>query len=452
MTGVDDKFALYFSHSWRPHDVDLNVAVWQLIDGEVELLVDAPDEGGADPPYYVNRIEELLRRSDLFVCVLTHREEKVEEQASGMQLSCSAYSLFEIRLAERFGIPKLVLYERSTGFRAPPRAQPIDLYLAFDRGSGKLPDRRQWRRSVEDIGEWIGSARRQTIPEVVESASLAVGLLPPEASWLGDIEPPLKRALRNAGYEDVAMRAAFRGNVHLFQLLRVAGLVVTEWGDASRESRELAAIAHALCIPAIRLLRDGYDIPALLAGHPGGYENDLVRWKEPKDFEEAVKSRASAMWQITQALGGEEAHRYLESKRYSSKSVFLSHTLKGPEHLLVRHIVGLLGQKFVRPFEYQESNETGVEWKPQLEAQLSKATHFVALLSQGYEQSEPCTFELERILDRDDEVTILPFMIGGRDKPHPKLKKDHHAMINSGDPLADAEKIVEKIMSRISAE
>ena len=66
-----DSFALYFSHSWRPRDVDLNVSVWKALCGQCQMLVDVPDEPGANPPYYVHRIEERLQRSDLFVSVLT---------------------------------------------------------------------------------------------------------------------------------------------------------------------------------------------------------------------------------------------------------------------------------------------------------------------------------------------------------------------------------------------
>ena len=134
----ENRFSLYFSHSWRPRDVNLNVNVWEALCSECELLVDAPEEPGADPPYYINRIEELLRRSDLFVSVLTFREPRDGDfTAADTKLRCSPYSLFEIRLAERADIPRLILYERSTGFRPPSIQRPWEAYgwqrLAFER-------------------------------------------------------------------------------------------------------------------------------------------------------------------------------------------------------------------------------------------------------------------------------------------------------------------------------
>jgi hypothetical protein len=53
------RFATYISHSWRSRDVDLNLRVWKELADDCELLVDVPEEPGAHPPYYINRIEEL---------------------------------------------------------------------------------------------------------------------------------------------------------------------------------------------------------------------------------------------------------------------------------------------------------------------------------------------------------------------------------------------------------
>ena len=59
------------------------------------------------------------------------------EGSGDAELKCSPYSLFEIRLAERFGIPKLVLYERETGFKASPWSRPEDVYIAFRRAASE---------------------------------------------------------------------------------------------------------------------------------------------------------------------------------------------------------------------------------------------------------------------------------------------------------------------------
>jgi hypothetical protein len=81
--GDATRFAVYSSHSWRPRDVDLNLQVWEQLAGACELLVDMPDEPGANPPYYINRIEELFRRTDFFVSVLTSSRQGSHEAHEG---------------------------------------------------------------------------------------------------------------------------------------------------------------------------------------------------------------------------------------------------------------------------------------------------------------------------------------------------------------------------------
>ncbi|MGC2110971.1 MAG: hypothetical protein WA655_15725, partial [Candidatus Korobacteraceae bacterium] len=143
----EPRFAVYLSHSWRPQDVDLNVQVWTTLAAQCEILVDDPQESGANPPYYINRIEELLRRGDLFVSILTYREPKPGADA---QLRCSPYMLFEIRLAGRAEIPRLILYERKTGFRPPRNVRPWEAHVPFDRSpDGRLIEQRQWATVIE---------------------------------------------------------------------------------------------------------------------------------------------------------------------------------------------------------------------------------------------------------------------------------------------------------------
>ena len=61
------KLAVYFSQSWRPRDVDLNVRVWSEFSPTCELLVDEAEDPSAEPPYYINRIEELCREDGVVV-------------------------------------------------------------------------------------------------------------------------------------------------------------------------------------------------------------------------------------------------------------------------------------------------------------------------------------------------------------------------------------------------
>lgn len=444
--------AIYFSHSWRSRDTDLNIRVWQELADYCELLVDVPEEVGPNPPYYINRIEELLRQSDLFICVLTEREEPAGDGRDDGALRCSAYSLFEVRLAERLDIPRLVLYERGTGFRSPRKPRPKEAYIAFNRGADELPDDRFWRRSVATkIEAWLKWAINQHQPAPDEQFSLAVSLLPPSAPDSGTVSGQLEKVMKNAGYEQVALDAAFRSNMELFQLLRVTGLSIMDLGTDDAVAKELNSVVHTLGIPAIRMMRGKHELPWLFRGHPGGYQQDIVTWQDPAELTELIEPRAKAMFGISRSLTGDKAFHYLESKRYSQEFVFISHTLKPPHRTLVERIYDILGNRYVKPFEYHIVNEAGTDWKDALNEQLRKTTIFVALLTDGYEVSAVCTYELDEIMKRGEAVKILPFMAAGRTRPHPKLNHLHHRLLKGEDVEADASMVAEQVMERLRA-
>ena len=57
---------------------------------------------------------------------------------------------------------------------------------------------------------------------------------------------------------------------------------------------------------------------------------------------------------------------------------------------------------------------------------------------------------MEEILKRGDEVKILPFMVGGRSKPHPKLGHLHNRLLDGADRQADAELVVTQVMAAVT--
>jgi hypothetical protein len=445
------RFGIYFSHSWRPRDVDLNIQAWEELAGDCEILVDVPEEPGVDPPYFINRIEELLRRTDLFVGILTQRTPKAGDfTPQDAYMRCSPYTLFEIRLAERADIPRLILYERSTGFR-PPKGRPWEVYVPFDRGmKGDRIDDRQWelviRGKIRQWKEWVTGHRRPASYE--QSTSAAMLINSGSAAY-----PSLEQCVRDGGYEPVPFDPGRARSSEAFRILREAGLVVAEFGVADGIRSELYAAAHGLGIPAVRLMfSEGKpaDLPWILRGDPGGYEHDIVRWSTPEDLPPLVRPRVASMFRLSPALRDENAQDYLQSKRYSQFFVFISHTLKPPERELVDRIYTLLKQRHVTPFEYHQVNTAGLDWKEALKSSLKKTTHFVALLSDEYEKSQTCTYEIEEILSRGSEVSILPFMIGGRAVPHPKLSQMHNFLLEGNDVNANAQTVAQQIMERLN--
>lgn len=455
----DSKFSLYLSHSWNPRDVELNQLVWSEISNDCELLVDAPDEAGPNPPYFINRIEELLRRSDLFLSVLPFRQfDNINscEGSDATPLNCSIYSLFEIRLAERLNIPRLILYERKTGFRAPPYyiAGSGDEYIPFDRGSQPVPESKNWYSAIAPkIRHWIENAKLFRKLSGFETSNVALTLFSPGSSVL---EEPSATTLRNVGYEQVIeSKKILRSNIEAFQVLHSTGLAIVDLDclDDSLSSQLFTSI-HVLGIPTIRIMRNREGIvqklPWLLTGHPGGYQNDIVLWNQREDVLGQIESRARAMFRISPALGNKDALAYLHSKRYSNFFVFISHTLKPPHRALVEEIFSLLKENYVTPFEYNLVNDAGDDWKKALDVQLANTTHFIALLSNGYEESEYCNYEFDEILKRGNAVKTLAFLVEGRSHSYYKIKKEHQQLLDGPDPAQNARIIVEVILRKLN--
>jgi hypothetical protein len=451
----ETRFAVYFSHSWRPRDVDLNVRVWEELAVDCELLVDEPEVPGANPPYYINRIEELLQRADLFVSVLTYRDPRPGDfTGDDANLRCSPYSLFEIRLAERAGFPHLVLYERTTGFRPPHSIRPGEAYVPFDRGPRELlPDQRQWTNVIHaKIEQWKVWARDHRRPLSYEQSTMAALLL--SGAPQDPVCAVLENALRDSGYDPIRCDPARQRSSEALRLLREAGLVVVEFTGQDAFFQQLYAAAHGLGLPSIRLLHSPNGqavLPWILRGDPGGYQNDIVAWNTPEELPDLVKPRMKAMFRLSPARRDGDASDYLQSKRYAQFYVFLSHTLKGAGRELVEEIYSLLLQRHVTPFEYHKVNTAGVDWQQVLKDALQKTTHFVALEDPEYVTSPTCTEELEAVLARGNEVKILPFMIAGQDKPHPRLTKIHNRLVSGESPRAAAEVVVQEVMATLDA-
>jgi hypothetical protein len=157
------------------------------------------------------------------------------------------------------------------------------------------------------------------------------------------------------------------------------------------------------------------------------------------------------MSRLSRALRDEEASDYLQSKRYSQFFVFISHSLKGEDRALVEEVYDLLTQRHVNPFEYHEVNLPGIDWRQALNDSLQKTTHFVPLVDPDYEKSQTCTYELEEILKRGNQVTTLPFMIAGRQVPNPKLAHLQNRLVDGKDSHANAAAIAGMVMGALDA-
>ena len=455
------KFALYFSHSWRPEDVDLNLGTWKLIAERCNLLVDLPDSNQPNPPYIINRLEELLRRSDLFLAVLPYRDPEnagsirsiAREDAS---LRCPPGILFEIRLAERADRPRLILFDNRTGFK-PPRYQPTHAkYIGrnFSELRDYLPEIQP--QLSQEIDSWLSWANYALIPRDYNASLESLVLLPNDIPFRDEALEQIRQALARANFGDpVNLGNSFTSDAELFRLLTGGGLLVAD--ISTTDSLGVYCIAHALFIPSVRLLHqldsatDMDKLPWVLRGHPGGYQFDIVRWREPHQLGEAVTAHAEAMLAAAKTIiNYEDGRRLFESRRYANHRVFISHNLPRGGRELVDFIVAGLRGVSVNCWEYDTENRAGEDWEKKMTEELKKATHFLVLFTPTYEQSEACVKEIEWALDNLHPEKILPFLVGGRTSPHVKLKPEHHQFLDK-EPKANAATVVQRVIEVLQA-
>lgn len=439
----------YFSHSWSPEDVNLNVFVWETIADACLLYVDR--EGARGAAYYINRLEELIRKSGVFVSVLAYRNSNsATDPRPDYNLSCSPASLFEIRLAERARKPRWVVYDDRTGFLPHDSHSdqviytPISTEEELARGGATIrADGARWLKAVQEA---LSNDRKST------RSRRAALLLDDDEADVDAVAGTVTRALKRAGYPETSRIRPEHTDAEAIAILQASSLLVAEIGAPS--SREMYGMAHAMFIPTIRFMRQQpANMPRLLEGHPGGYQHDLIFVSGSADLGEQVQERAAAMRDPRAALTGiEDGCAYLRSCLYRKHQVFFSHNLGAADAALLANVFHKLHGLGVRAWEYRHNNKAGVDWKQELKSALDQATDVVFILDDDFELSEACTQEIDTIMTRRADIkTITPFLWGSRVRPNPKLSGVHHETLPADKDEAAAV-IVDALVQRLAVQ
>lgn len=435
----------YFSHSWAAKDVDLNVLVWATMADECVVYVDR--EGAAGGAYYINRIEERIRKSDVFVSALAYRE---NDNATRLDLrpdyglSCSAGTLFEIRLAERARKPRWIVYDDRTGFCPVEGGNELVSYTPITTDEelhrGGVTIREEGRRWLQRVrGAFSGSPTRRP-----RRAAL---LIDDTATDAAEVRSKVEVALRRAGYNQVVAIEQIHTDAEVIASLQSCGLLVAEITE--RSVGDVYAMAHGMFVPTIRFIRASQqltDVPRLLDGHPGGYQHDLILVESTSVLATEVAKRAEAMRDDRGPISGlASGCAYLRRYLHRPHRVFFSHNLDTIEAEVLRLVFERLESLGIRAWEYRHRNQAGVVWRTELDLALADATDVVFIFSKDYELSPACSDELRYTLQRGDTIKgIIPFLWGSRDRPNPQLSTRHHEKLPT-DPTAAAEVIVDRV-------
>lgn len=454
-------FSAYFSHKWSYEWLPINAMLWRSIASKCKLLIDQPEPTTEEErPYFIARLESLLRRTDMMVCCLPAQpaSNPLPTNRSGDYrfFDCSPYILFELRLAERLDLPRFVLYDRRSRFRPPASTDPRIKYIArdFSELTVLLNANRRDAGLEEAIDDWLRAVARSRIPAAwpVPSRSALLTTLSP-----GGMHYSLLTASVDAsGFDSPDALDSSLTDADLIHYMRGLGLLLVDLTNPA--VLPLMHIAHVLMVPTIRLTPacgSDHVLPDILKGHPAGYQRDLVPYGEESADESLTKrigDRARAVVRAAQPVIGEkDGIALLHRRTYATPThvVFISHNEKPGDRGLVELLIGELEMRGVRYWEYGSENRAGVNWREKMTEGLTTATHVVALVAPRYEKSDGCMEEWNYAIH--NRLPLLPFLTRGRSESvvtDRSFKVAHESRLSEY-PLGDQARLIAERVANV---
>lgn len=433
---MNASFAAYFSHSWNAENLPINLLLWRHIACRCHLVIDQPEPTFEDKrPYFISRMETLMRHADVMICCLPAQKRDVEfcgDAGDWRPTATSPYILFELRLAERLDLPRLVLFDAGSRFQAPPYAPPHVRYIKCKfRELADLDAAGRFSPAIlNEIDAWLEWISINRSPSPWTPPSRTAFLLSSHSRLVSQA-PLLSQAFDEGGFDaPEPLTSLFQTDAELYQTLRSIGLLIVD--VRQQDLWPLYHAAHSLMVPSIRidslLASEGpaeLPLPMLLRGHPVGYQKDLINEPASQDdlLFQRVRDRALAASRSSRAISTSadgEALLYQRTFAKGNHLVFISHHHRPNERAFVDYIIASLKAKGVPVWEYGDRNQAAENWEKNLDQALGQMTLMVALMGDIYECRPACLKEWNHALSCG--IDILPFLVGGRTKASEALR------------------------------
>lgn len=401
------RIPVYFSHSYRREDREVNDHFWRAFhDAGFSLTVDP-----VTPSLYTTRLELMMARSVGFAAVVPFRETEERYQ-------CSPYILYEYGLAAQAHQPLLVLRDR----RVPPRYFRAEGTLEVEYDAAVLD------RCSADLDRKLASFYAMTAGRNTEyrfrkgrvGVALAVGGDPAEANGRRHF---VEDALDKEGNEVVDLVRHDGDPSDLAQRADSCDFVIVDLDDA-RCSR-IADFLLGRGTPLLKLARRGTGmiVPERLLGSASlrraAAADELVTyWSDAAEFESRVRLQirraAATRTELTDLASG---HRYFRSLGREARPVFISNA--DPANELARDLTQALYLENIPFFHYRFGNTIGwgERWNYQLDRIIAASKVFIPLIDDSYWTREYCHKEYDTAvkLETEGSLTIAPMLLGGHE-------------------------------------
>jgi nucleoside phosphorylase len=414
MSTPDKPVPVYFSHSYRTTDREINEFFWRLFWDNKFLFTVDPKSDNLSVPY----LELMVKRAACFAAVVTERPEQ-------RYYRCSPFILFEYGLAVQAQKPRLVFVEEGVSAAYFQDANGIQ---KFNRSRVRLQSERDlFRDRIAVLAEESRAYRNVDV-----RLRGKVGLLLQEHAGSSTVYsgplPRIESLLRDLGYTPEAVDLRFESNLRLalnfdnfdFLILDVCSSdispsVIPSW---------VYPYVNGRFLPAIKLLHlpESGDASVALSPLVKGQilrdvaltDDPILFWRDEEELLTKLKRHLKKFEDkrtLFESLN--DGYRYFRSLGRTDGKVFISNA--SDANTFSARLSERLGIENIVHFHYKFRNTIplGSEWAKELNEEVIQSRLFVALITQGYLDSEWCRmeYELAEKLRRQNKITIIPYFL-----------------------------------------
>jgi nucleoside phosphorylase len=401
---------VYFSHSYRREDRDVNDHFWHIFhDAGFSFTVDP-----GTTSFFPTALELMMARSVGFAAVVTYRDEEERYQ-------CSPFIMHEYGLAVQAQRPRLVLRDK----RVPPRnfESQETLSVEFDVAAlGRCTHelKRQLHQfRIQASGRLVGHRYRRGHVGVAIQSRLDAEQGNGEGRWAR-----VEDYLDKRGCEPVDLVAIADDPWQLAQAADACDFAIIDIDDS-----KMSGIADFLLgrgTPLLKVARRNASpiTPSRLLGsaplrRATAADELVMYWTDQEDFESRIRQQISrAMTDRTEFTDLNTGHRYFRSLGREVKPVFVSNAAAA--NGLARELANSLILENIPFFHYRYQNPIGLgeQWTHQLERMVAVSKVFLPLIDDSYWASEYCRREYEAAsrLSEAGRITIFPCLLPGYEK------------------------------------
>jgi len=401
----------YLSHSYRQEDQPINQKFWPLFESAGFYF-------SVDPPSNITttaHLEQMMNGSSCYVAIVNLRPD-IDKYY------CSPFVMYEFGLAVQARRPMLLLIDEKIGRDSPQFRRVDESDKVFFKPSDPLASEAELREKIDKL-------KARALPSVAQSGRRPIGVLlskgqQSQGYGQSSIYALIEKAAARSVFRCERMTLPLQHNAYLsLELDKYQALILDVRGDTLPEW--VFAYVHGRLIPTLKLVRvkpseiaANLRLPPLVEGlrmdenEPG--VECVIYWRDGDDlFDQLTQAFQKLDEEPTQLTKPHEGQIYFNSIGRSPARVFISNA--GKVNDLARMLSNTLGLNSIERFQYKDIDaiKTGSDWPAKIKQELQDCQLFVALLSDGYWQSDWCRKEMETALQRkrSGALQILPYKV-----------------------------------------